>query len=115
MRRTVGVTTAEHVVVGVVEDRKVVGSLRVFPEGETSSDEFTGLPADALAQKISQEIQAALNGQQADAVGVAFPGIIRNGVIEDSPNLSQLKGCHMQDTLSAALAGNQHPGSGFPL
>ncbi len=103
MQRTVGVTTAEHVVVGVVEDRKVVGSLRVFPVGETSSDEFTGLPADALAQKVANEIQAALNGQPVDAIGVAFPGIISNGVIEDSPNLAQLKGCHMQDTLAAAL------------
>ena len=74
MRRTVGVTTAEHVVVGVVEDRKVVGSLRVFPEGDSSSDDFTGLPADALAQKICNQIEGVLNGQPVDAIGVGFPG-----------------------------------------
>ncbi len=103
MRRMVGVTTSEHAVVGVVEDKKLVGPVRVFPEGEASSDEFTGLPADALAQKIASEIKAVLNGQTVDAIGVAFPGIIRNGIIEDSPNIGQLKGCHMQETLTAAL------------
>jgi predicted NBD/HSP70 family sugar kinase len=103
MRRTVGVTTAEHVVVGVVEDRKVAGALRVFPEGETSSDEFTNLHADALAQKICQEIQAALNGQTVEAIGVGFPGIISNGIIQDSPNLPQLKGSNMVELLTNSL------------
>jgi predicted NBD/HSP70 family sugar kinase len=103
MRRTVGVTTAEHVVVGVVEDRKVVGSLRVFPEGETSSEEFTNLPADALAQKVCHEIQAVLKGQPVEAVGVGFPGIISNGIIQDSPNLQQLKGSNMVEALTTAL------------
>ena len=103
MRRTVGVTTAEHVVVGVVEDGKVVGSLRVFPEGETSSEEFTGLPADALAQKICHEIQAVLDGQPVEAIGVGFPGIISNGIIQDSPNLQQLKGSNMVEAMTTAL------------
>ncbi len=103
MRRTVGVTTAEHIVVGVVEDRKVVGPLRVFPEDANSSEALIGLPADALAQKICDEIQAAAGGHPIEAVGVGLPGIIRNGIIEDSPNLGQLKGCHMQDVLTAAL------------
>jgi predicted NBD/HSP70 family sugar kinase len=40
-----------------------------------------------------------------DAVGVAVPGIVRHGVIEDSPNLTQLKGMHLAEELTKALVG----------
>ncbi|SPE35288.1 ROK family protein (fragment) [Candidatus Sulfopaludibacter sp. SbA6] len=41
-----------------------------------------------------------------DSVGAGFPGIIRNGVIDDSPNLGQLKGVRIQERLAAALKAN---------
>jgi glucokinase len=102
MRRAIGVTTAERVVVGVVEDRKLSGSLRVYPDSE-SSDALIGMPSDAIAQCIAKEIITAAQGGQVEAVGIGFPGVIRGGVIEDSPNLSQLKGCNMQEIVTAAL------------
>jgi predicted NBD/HSP70 family sugar kinase len=37
-------------------------------------------------------------------VGLAYPGIVRNGVIEDSPNLHQLKGFRAVAAMQAALA-----------
>jgi predicted NBD/HSP70 family sugar kinase len=40
-----------------------------------------------------------------DAIGVAVPGIIRHGVVEDSPNLSQIKGMRLAEELARALAG----------
>jgi predicted NBD/HSP70 family sugar kinase len=103
MRRTVGVTTAEHVVVGLVEKRKLAGPLRIFPETRGSAEVLIGLPAEAIAHRISQEIRAAVGGEAVEAIGVGFPGIIRNGIIEDSPNLQQLKGCNMAETLAGAL------------
>ena len=39
-----------------------------------------------------------------DAIGVAIPGIVRNGVVEDSPNLTQIKGIRLADELSQELA-----------
>jgi glucokinase len=39
-----------------------------------------------------------------DAIGVAVPGIIRHGVVEDSPNLTQIKGMRLADELTKALA-----------
>jgi predicted NBD/HSP70 family sugar kinase len=39
-----------------------------------------------------------------DAIGVAVPGIIRHGVVEDSPNLTQLKGMRMADELTRVLS-----------
>lgn len=102
MRRTIGVTTAEHVAVGIVENRSLVGELRIYPEGE-SSEALMGMPADAIAHTICREIAAAAAGKTIDAIGVGFPGIIRGGVIEESPNLRQLKGSEMQEVLSGFL------------
>ena len=102
MRRTIGVTTAEHVAAGIVEDRALVGPLRIYPEGE-SSEALMDMPADAIAQTICREIVAVAAGQTVEAIGVGFPGIIRGGIIEESPNLRQLKGCDMQAVLSGFL------------
>ena len=38
-----------------------------------------------------------------DAIGVAVPGIVRYGVVEDSPNLPQIKGMRMADAIAKAL------------
>ncbi len=103
MRRTIGVTTADHVVVGVVEDHKLLGSLRVYPETGSSAEALHGMPADAIAQVIAGEIAAVAKGHKIEAIGVGFPGFIRGGIIEESPNLQQLKGSHMQEVLSSAL------------
>ena len=102
MRRTIGVTTAEHVAAGIVENRALVGALRIYPEGE-SSEALMEMPADAIAQTICREIVAVADGQTVEAIGVGFPGIIRGGIIEESPNLRQLKGCDMQEVLSGFL------------
>ena len=103
MRRTIGVTTADHVVVGVVEDHKLLGSLRVYPEAGSSAEALLGMPAEAIAQVIAREIATAAQGQAIQAIGVGFPGIIRGGIIEESPNLQQLKGSNMREILAAAL------------
>jgi predicted NBD/HSP70 family sugar kinase len=39
-------------------------------------------------------------------VGVGFPGIIREGVVEESPNLQQIKGFRLRDALESAFASN---------
>jgi predicted NBD/HSP70 family sugar kinase len=38
-----------------------------------------------------------------EAIGLAFPGIIRAGVIEESPNLQQLKGYPIENAMRSAL------------
>src|SRR5207247_6939546 len=42
-------------------------------------------------------------GQAIAAVGVGFPGINRNGLIEESPNLSQAKGLNLGEALTQSL------------
>ncbi len=38
-----------------------------------------------------------------DAIGVAVPGIVRSGVVEESPNLPQMKGVRLAEQLTSAL------------
>jgi glucokinase len=102
MRRTIGVTTAQHVVTGLVEDRKLVGPLHFYPD-DGSTDALVGMPAELVAKTICEQIQKVAQGNQVASIGVGFPGIIKNGIIEESPNLQQLKGCRMQETLTTAL------------
>ncbi|MGH9613421.1 MAG: ROK family protein, partial [Bryobacteraceae bacterium] len=68
-------------------------------------DDLTGLPAEQIAHVIAKEVAALASGGPIDAAGVGFPGIIREGVIQESPNLPQMKGVDMRRTLASALAG----------
>src|SRR6185437_14534669 len=45
----------------------------------------------------------AASGGEIEAIGVAVPGIVRHGVIEDSPNLPQIKGMRLEHDLSREL------------
>jgi glucokinase len=103
MSRTIGVLAPEHLAVGLVESSKLVGSLRIYPEPEKESDDLRGMPAEHVADCILQQIQAVRQGEPIAAVGIGFPGLIRNGVIEESPNLQQLKGLNLEVTLSSSL------------
>lgn len=111
MRRTIGMTTAEHIATGLVEGRKLVSPLRVYPEDEAQADTLLAMPADNIAQCIREQIEAIAQGERIDAIGIGLPGIIRNGIIEESPNLQQLKGANIQETVTAALrsAGIEAP------
>ena len=64
------------------------------------------MPADAIAKVICQEIKAAAEGHTIEAIGIGFPGIIREGVVEESPNLQQIKGFNLREALERALAAN---------
>ncbi len=106
MRRTIGMLAAEHLAVGLVEANKLVGSLHTYPEQENVSDALQGMPAESIGQCIRQQIELVGRGETVQAIGVGFPGIIRDGVIEDSPNLQQVKGLNLKATLSSALLQN---------
>jgi len=105
MRRTVGVLVMEHIAVGLVEDHKVLGSLSIFPETPQSLDPLQSMPAEGIVDCIRQQVDRVAGGEKISAIGIGFPGIIRNGVVEDSPNIHQAKGFALQGALSAALSG----------
>jgi len=95
----------EHIAVGLVEGDKVVGSLNIFPEKSQTLDPLQSMPAESIVDGIRQQVEKVANGEKIEAIGIGFPGIIRNGVVEDSPNLHQAKGFAFQAALSSALTG----------
>jgi glucokinase len=123
MAKTVGVVMTDRLVAGLIVDHKVVGDLRRYPEhsavekdSENDPEENGGLvelPADALSELICDHIAAlAPSGSEVEAVGIAVPGIVRAGILEDSPNLPQLKGAHLRDTIKSELVAR---GLAYPV
>jgi glucokinase len=109
MAKTVGVVMTERIVAGLIDGHKLMGELRHFPEKRDDNaehgDELIEIPADTLWEMICDYVAAlAPSGSGVEAVGVAMPGMIRNGVVEDSPNLSQLKGARVGDAIKSGLA-----------
>jgi glucokinase len=106
MALTIGVVMTDRVVAGLIDDHKVRGELRKYPKD--NPDDFEALiemPADSLSALICDEIAELVpSGQTIDAIGIALPGIVRGGVIEDSPNLPQLKGAHIAESINNGLA-----------
>jgi glucokinase len=103
MGRIIGVLAVEHIAVGAVEKHQLVGSPLVFPKNPDDYQGLQELPAENIAQTICRLVQQAAGGETIQAVGVGFPGIIRGGVIHESPNLQQVKGVNFQTSLTAAL------------
>jgi glucokinase len=110
--RTVGIVMAERIYAGLIVDHKLQGELRTYPAGEAPRDpdddnSLVELHTDALVNELCSLIVATAKEKDGplDAVGVALPGLIRNGVVEEAPNLPQLKGARIQELLTAGLAG----------
>ena len=107
MVKTIGVVLSERVIAGLVVDHHIVGPLRTFPDGTDDDGALVQLHTDGLVEVIGQQIVAAMDGQTGvTAVGVALPGLIRNGVVEEAPNLPQLKGARIAELLTAELRDN---------
>ncbi|MEO6725716.1 MAG: ROK family protein [Blastocatellia bacterium] len=103
-QKTIGVMAAEHIAAGLVENNQLTGALHVSHPSSDKSDDLANTTPVQIAELIVQQIESVRQGQQIAAVGVGFPGIIRNGVIEDSPNLIQTKGQNLAQALTERLA-----------
>ena len=106
MSKMVGALVMEHVAAGLVDGNKVVGSLGLYPEKSDSPDALLSMPAESIVDCIRRQIERVAQAEKIAAIGIGFPGIVRNGVVEDSPNLQQAKGFALQSSLGDALGGN---------
>jgi glucokinase len=113
MAKTIGVVLSERITAGVVVDHVLEGPLRSFPDNSDDESALVELHTDGLIKVICEQVILA-RGQQQDisAVGVALPGLIRNGVVEEAPNLPQLKGARIAELLTAEL---RHAGFDVPV
>ena len=107
MALAIGVRAAgERLAVGVVEGAKVVGPIHCYPEDEAEGlreDPLAEMPAEGYAQLLCREVEHAAEGAEIGVIGIGCPGIIRDGVIEESPNLHQLKGLNLGAALRSAF------------
>ncbi|MDQ2844464.1 MAG: ROK family protein [Acidobacteriota bacterium] len=103
MAHSIGIVITERITVGAVSANELIGPLRLSPDDLSVSDSLLGVPADAIIARIADEIQQLTIKEPPTHVGLGMPGIIRNGVVEDSPNLVQFKGVHMRDLVVDAL------------
>ena len=92
--RTIGVAAAERVAMGIVEGNRLVSDIRRYQPAPE-------MPAEAYAERLKREIGAV--GGEITAIGVGVPGIIRDGLIEESPNLQQLKGLNLGALLQSGF------------
>jgi glucokinase len=103
MAKIVGVMASERIVAGLVEGSHVVGPVRIYPEPGSDSEGLYGVPADEIGELVRRQIELVTGGAPVEAVGIGFAGIIRDGRIEESPNLQQTKGFYLQGALGAAF------------
>jgi glucokinase len=107
MAKLIGVNLSERVLAGLVIDHKLVGELQSFPKDHAQEDALVELPTEDLVRTVCEEIVAVAAGaSDFDAIGIAVPGFVRSGVIEEAPNLPQLKGARLQARLTTELEGH---------
>jgi len=91
-------------VAGLVVDHKLQGGLRWFPEAHDDEYALVEMPTEGIVETLCQQV-VAVAGKQRDlaGVGVGVPGLVRNGVVEEAPNLPQLKGARVAEMLAGRL------------
>ena len=100
MAKTVGVILSERISAGLVVDHKLVGPVRRFPEDHNDEDALVEQHTEALVETIAKQVLLAADGaKDITAVGVALPGLVKDGVVAEAPNLPQLKGAKIQELL----------------
>ncbi|MBL8149522.1 MAG: ROK family protein [Blastocatellia bacterium] len=107
MGHSVGVIASDYIAVGKVDNNSIHGTIQKIRESETDSDyDFLAeMPADDIITRIGEQIVVVADGEQIPVVGIGFPGIIRDGIVLDSPNLQQVKGRDLASDIATYLAG----------
>jgi len=108
---TVGVIMAERLYAGLIVDHKLSAALLSLPPQSVAQDaeddnSMVEMPAEEVFASICKLVLQAAKGHESSiqAVGVAVPGLIRGGVVEEAPNLPQLKGARVEAKITEALA-----------
>ena len=111
MTTAIGVVMTEHIVTGRLEDQKIAGNLLRYPTDPQVQDALASMAPSELVETIADQIHGLMKNSSgdgknpADAIGVSVPGIVRSGVVEESPNLPQIKGMRLADDLAKVLEG----------
>ena len=105
MTTAIGVVMTEHIVAGRMENHQLVGEPVRYPGDSKEVDALTVIPGRELLEILANHITelAGKTEKPIEAIGVAVPGVVRLGVVEDAPNLTQIKGMRMAEELARVL------------
>jgi predicted NBD/HSP70 family sugar kinase len=106
MTTAIGIVITDHIVAGRIEDERITGKLLRYPGNADDMDALTAIPGNELLEMMAAQIGTLTSDGEGtvEAIGVAAPGIISQGVVEDSPNLSQIKGMRLAEELANVLS-----------
>lgn len=109
-----GVLAAERIVAGLVTDGQMNDGVQHFPPPEDSDAALTSMPADAVITVICDQIRTLCHARGIEVaslagIGIGFPGIIKDGIVEESPNLPQMKGCSLSSAIRGGLEMHAAP------
>ncbi|MGD0773829.1 MAG: ROK family protein [Candidatus Solibacter sp.] len=102
MGRSIGVLATGHLWAGIV-DGAALGTVKMYPEPGQPNIDLRSVPAPEIVAIVRGQVRELAKEGAIESVGAGFPGVIRGGVILESPNLGQLKGLHLAAELRAAL------------
>ena len=108
---TIGVVLSDHIYAGLIVGHALQGTLLRSPrdsdpnDGEESNS-MVEMPTEAVVQAICELVVDVAKGHEDSltALGIALPGLVRQGVVEEAPNLPQLKGARILELVSRGLA-----------
>jgi predicted NBD/HSP70 family sugar kinase len=103
---SIGAVLSKRILAGIVGPEGQLDHIYSYPEDEDYEDALVEMPREHLVAALCDQIVAvaqANSDKPIHGVGVALPGVVRHGIVEDSPNLPQLKGAHVVTELSHML------------
>ncbi|MBW4039616.1 MAG: ROK family protein [Acidobacteria bacterium] len=111
--KTIGVVLSDHICAGLIVDHALQGSLLRSPRDTDPQDLEDGnsmveMPTEAVVAAICDLVVDVAKGHESSitAVGIAIPGLVRQGVVEEAPNLPQLKGARIKDLVARGLTAH---------
>lgn len=102
----IGILITERISAAVVTNHSLSGELRFSPDeitGTSSADPLRGLPTEKIIGLLSDLVTSLDVPEKPTCIGLGMPGILRNGSVEDSPNLVQFKGVNVKALVAEAL------------
>lgn len=99
----IGVLITERLACAAVSDTAIAGELHVDPQDSSIKDSLQGVPAEQIIERVVAQVQGLGLKESPAYIGIGMPGIVRNGYVQDSPNLVQFKGVNMQASVAEAF------------
>jgi predicted NBD/HSP70 family sugar kinase len=94
MKRTLGVVVTRHIWLGTVVDHEL-SDTHVYPSPGKGLWDIRSTPPDQVADTIREQIARVIQDQPVEAIGLGFPGIMLDGVVQECPNYPQMKGYNL--------------------